>query len=309
MRVLWMGMNDEGGCVLHWHRLREHLRDEYGVELCGPGYSWDTGPRILSDILREAGKIDWLVLDDANAKGYLPVKVDCVPDAKFAWREHDWHNRRRQAVATVMKPDLIFGCADRPSGEDPFRESPNWHYVPHPVDMDTFHPNGTRDIDVALYGSTAKVYPNRQRAKRVLMERKARGESVWLPVHGGYWKNGHEHNDGITTFYNENLAKMLARVKCCFVSGGHWKGCVLKYFEAAASGCLMVGIPPHPSTIPFPYKWLVQTPPEEIDEVVDYALANEEERKEITEECLEHLREHHSIPARARQIMELLHAH
>jgi len=309
MRVLWMGLNDEGGCVLHWHKLRLHLRDEYGVELCGPGYSWESGPRILSDILQEVGKIDWLVLDDANAKGYLPVKIDCAPDAKVAWREHDWHNRNRQAVASAMKPDLIFGCVDRPlNGEaiDEWRGSPNWHYVPHPVDTELFHPNGERDIDVALYGSTAKVYPNRQRAKQILRER---GGNAWLPVHGGYWKNGVEHNDGIRTFYNENLAKMLARVKCCFVSGGHWKGCVLKYFEAAASGCLMFGIPPYPSTIDFPYKWLISCKPEEINEVLDDVLRRDGERENTTEECRAHLEEHHSIPARARQIMELFHAH
>ena len=87
MRVLWLGMNDEAGCVHHWHKLRLHLEKEHGVELAGPGYSWPagTGTRLLSNVIRSKAP-DVIVLDDFNAMGYVPVVLDRRPDCKIVWR-------------------------------------------------------------------------------------------------------------------------------------------------------------------------------------------------------------------------------
>lgn len=305
MKILWLGIDDTGGCVLHWHKLRLRLKQEYGVTLAGPGYSWPFGEnRPLSEIAR--GSWDWIVLDDCNAKGYVPVRWDIQPDAKIAWREHDWHNRRRQEVAHRIKPDIVLGCYERPLGLDPIRSLPGWRLIPQAVDTEWFHANGqARRYAVGLYGQRAKCYPARCAAWRVMGKR----EDAWRPTHGGYWHSGKKHNDGISTFYNENLATALQEVKTLWVDGGKWAGCVLKFFEGAASGCLLVGEEPHGWEACFPRESMIRCAPDDLESVVDFYDRNEALRRAIAIPAMIHCRSHHSIEARAKQIVEVLECH
>ncbi len=303
MKILWLGMNDENACVLHWHDLRCHLRDEHGVTLAGPGYSWDVGEK--HSISEFGSDWDWIVLDDCNASGYVPLRWNVQPKCKVAWREHDWHNRFRQEAGHKIKPSVILSCYQRSLPvNDPFRDDPRRVFVPHAVSTNRFHPgNGQeRHWKVGLYGTTASGYDERKTAKRGL-----RGApDAWLPVHGGYWRDG--RGSGPVTRYNDALAEDLRRVKCLWVSSGKWNGLVLKYFEGAASGCLLFGVKPEGWEECFPSDAMIECDPKDALKVSRRYSEDDDLRTEITKSAWEHLQAKHSIPARASQIMEVLHA-
>ena len=305
MKVVWLGMNDEGGCVLGWHELREHLRDEYGVILVGPGY----GTNVLMDLqaIADSFRPDWIVLDDCNAKGYVPLQIPSRPkNVRIAWREHDWHNGYRKQTAYKLQPDLIMGCVERRKVEvdkDPFRHHKAWVLVPHPINTRRFtYGVGERDYGVGLYGKTGACYGDRTKAKRVIAER----GSGWLPLHGGYWHNGKPHNDGIRTFYNDKLAKALRNVKCLWVDGSDYNVFLAKYLEGAASGCLLIGKKPFAWTSYFPEDGMVECQPDDINRIVDFYIQNERARLIITRRMREYVEEHHSIEVRAKEIIDLL---
>lgn len=306
MRVLWFGINDEGGCVLSFHELRCELRDRHGVELAGPGYSWEigTGTRKLSEILE--GEYDWIVLDDSNAKGYVPIIPDVHPSARIAWRENDWHNRRRWQAASRWEPEIIFGLLDRAPGQDPWREHPGWKWLPHAVTTSRFHPgNGQERIfNAGFYGRTGAAYRTRTEARRRLSGR----DDVWIGQHGGYWKDGKQHDNGTTTFYNDNLADRLRLVKCLYVAPGNMGSCVMKYFEGAACGCLLFGEIPYGWDAIFPSASIVRCSPEEVNDVVDFYSSHDVTREQIAERATRRCLEEHSIERRAEQIMEVLRA-
>ena len=228
MKVLWLGMNDEGGCVLHWHKLRLEL-EKLGVTLVGPGYFWPGEGHIsLSHILSHTGMPDWIVLDDCNAKGYVPIVWDVMPPCLVAWREHDFHNRHRQSAGHRIDPDLILGCYKRGKQckSDPFRDHPEWTFVPHAVDTDLFRPQRDKKWELGLYGACNNdQYVLRRDAKKALAGR------GWVGQHTGYWHDGTERSDGIKSFYNDHLADVLGQVKAVWVDGGWLDGIVLKYFE------------------------------------------------------------------------------
>ena len=298
MRVIWLGIDDTGGCVLHWHELRLELA-KHGVELMGPGYSWE-GKKTLSELLREVGTPDWIVLDDCNAKGYVPIKWDCEPDCKVAVREHDWWNRHRFGLHERIAPDLTMGCYDRPM-DTQGRSRPGWTLVPHAVNTERFCPNGEeRQYAIGFYGKHGKMYEHRTRARREIMKRK----DAWVGTHGGYWHDGTEHNDGVHTFYNDNLAAKLRQCKMLWVdSPDNFGACVLKYLEAAASGCVLIGEVPFRAVRLVPY--MSQVEPEDIHDKIAHflSLPTLHEYGVFTRR---HAKLNHSLPVRAREIVELL---
>ncbi len=304
MRVIWLGIEDVGGCVLHWNDLRRRLHHTHGVELHGPDYSWplgQPGPR-LSELLEKTGTPDWLVLDDCNAKGYVNMKWDCTPDCKVAVREHDWWNRHRGRLHDRIKPDLVMGCYDRPL--DVYRRDvPGWTLVPHPVNTRRFAPNGSeRPYPVGYYGKHGKMYGHRTVARRAIRDR----GDAWIGQHGGYW-HVKENNDGVHTFYNEKLAEKLAQCKSLWVDSPDNKhACVLKYFEGAASGCLLIGQMPFNREAYFPDGTIIPCEPEEVSEVVDWYADHDAVRKNVTESLRDYVVQHHSVEARAKQVMDLL---
>ena len=248
MKVLWLGMDDTLGCTWHWHELRLYLRDHYDVDLAGPGYSWEYG---IGQVLASSigmDDYDVVVLDDCNAMGYVPIAWDIRPKAKLAWREHDWHNKQRQQIAAALKPDKILGCYKRRAvreWSDPFGSDPNWSYVPHAVNTERFNPGpDPRKYKYGMYGMVANCYPGRAAARQELRGRK----DSWLPVHGGYWMDGRGSNK--QTYYNDKLADALRDVTALWVSPGQGGGMLLKYFEGAASGCLLVGVRPEGFILP-----------------------------------------------------------
>jgi len=305
MRVIWLGIEDTGGCVLHWNDLRAHLADNHDVELHGPDYTWPLGQRpgpSLSALLLEVGTPDWIVFDDCNAKGYVNIRWDCQPDCKVAVREHDWWNSHRGKLHGRINPDLVMGCYDRGLGEYR-RDVPGWRLVPHAVNTRRFSPNGSsRPYAIGFFGKHGKMYEGRTEARREIRKR----SDAWIGQHGGYW-HVKENNDGVHTFYNEKLAEQLAQCKTLWVDSPDNKGsCVLKYFEGAASGCLLVGERPFNGDAYFPSDAMVSCAPSEVGEVVDWYAAHDELREAITEKSLNHVREHHSIEVRAQQIMDTL---
>jgi len=301
-RILWLGMDDSKGCVLHWHDLRCRLRDEHGVTLAGPGYSWEFGQK---HAISEFGDDwDWIVLDDCNAMGYVPIMWDVRPKCPIAWREHDWHNVRRQQNAAIFMPDLVLSCYEREMPiTDIFRDHPNRHFVPHPVSTKRFNPgNGQeRTWDAGLYGTLGAGYEDRRVARASIV---SLGERAWLPVHGGYWRD--DRGSGEKTRYNDELARDLRRVKCLWVNGGKWNGIVMKYFEGAASGCLLVGTKPDGWDLCFPPNSMVECEPEKAAEVMQDFADDEIARRYVSEHATEHCLKEHSVEARARQIMEIL---
>ena len=315
MRVFWFGMDDGGACVLHWHELRQHLAEHHGVELFGPGYSWAPGQKhvLLSQILARHGTPDWIVLDDANARGYVPMAWDVAPKCRIAWREHDWHNGHRIQVAMKIKPDLILGTTERVLGEnppkhgDPMRKHSGWRLVPHPVNTERFHlPGKKEEIDrlfrLGFYGMVNKAYPARLAAMPVIRARQIERQDVWMPPHGGYWRDG--RGSSAKTRYNDELAEELRHVSCLWVSGGQGKEAVLKYFEGGASGCFLIGEKPAGWDKLFSVSAFIECPPEEINAVVDGLKPAV--REEAARVMFDQIERYHSIPARAFQIMGLL---
>ena len=300
MKVLWLGMNDETGCVWHWHELRLCLKEQHGVILKGPGYSYPDNPRIpLSSLLD--GDEDWIVLDDCNAMGYVNIVPDVRPNAKVAWREHDWHNKRRQANAEQWHYDLVMGCYRR-DGWYP----KHFKLVPHAINTERFHPgNGQlRPWQIGMYGKTCKhAYPERIEARQAIKK----CSDSWLPTHGGYWRDG--RGSGPITRYNDQLAHDLRHVACLYVSGGRWNGMVLKYLEGAASGCLLMGNVPCGWEESFPKDSMLPCEPGEVGEFADWFADHEEQRAEFARIATERALKEHSIEARAEQIMEVLRGH
>jgi hypothetical protein len=305
MRVLWLGINDDPGCVLHFHELRCELRDAHGVTLAGPGYSWPYGEsRCLSDLAGNEG-FDWIVLDDTNALGYVRVNWDFRPAAKVAWREGDWHNGYRKETAVAIRPDAILSCVDRPSSpQDEFRDHPGRTLVPMAVNTKRFHPRcGPRRYAVGLFGKVGKAYASRTAARCALSPR----GDAWLPTHGGYWRDGRGSAPG-ATFYNDELADALRDCAMVWVDGSDYGVFLNKYNEAAACGCLLVGEVPYNWSAYYPEASMVRCCPEEVNEVVDFYADHDRAREEIAERATEHCLENHSIEARAKQVMEVLSA-
>jgi len=292
MNILWLGINDEGGCTLHWHKMREALARDHDVTLAGPGYTYGDGAKKISQILSgfPCREWDWIVMDDCNAKGYVPVSFDVKP-CKVAWREHDYWNRHRHGLARVS--DLILGCY--PSS--PFADSEKWVHIPHAVDTETFFSgNGSRKHPIGMYGKCGTCYDNRTAAKKMI--RTIPG--AWLGHHGGYWKNGAKPNDGKKYFYNEKLAAALREVGALWVdSPDNKQALVLKYFEGAACGCVLLGEVPAGDGM-FPKQFMVECAPEEIPDALNSMP------KELGSQAAEHVHEHHSVGVRAGQIMEVL---
>lgn len=306
---MWLGINDENGCVQHFHELRLELKNKHGVELVGPGYSWPMmeGRFNLSVIIDAYGKPDWIVLDDSNALGYVPLRIAGHPSGvKVAWRENDFHNKYRQATGNVIDPDLIMAILDRPKkgfwGSDPFRTHPGWELVPHAVNTKRFCPNGNdRPWNIILYGKTGPCYRVRSEAKQVLRGRK----DAVLPTHGGYWRDGRGSIPG-KTYYNDELAALLAQCKMAWVDGSDYKAAVMKYFECAAAGCLMVGQKPYGWHRYFPDGAMVECEPGELPDIIRFYSRMRRARKSVANLALEHVRKYHSTEERAKQIMALL---
>ncbi len=303
MRVTWIGMNDENGCVLNWHELRVCLQEQHGVTLKGPGYSYSDNRRAPLSHLVE-GDEDWIVIDDCNAMGYPALDLDVRPDCKVAWREHDWHNKSRIAVADFLKPDLILGCVDRPEW-DKYRSHPGWRLCPHPINTQRFHPgNGQmRPYPVGLYGKVGRCYEKRSAARRHLSE----CGDAWLPVHGGYWRDGRGSLSG-RTFYNDELAEALRHVACLWVDGSDWKVFLQKYTEGAASGCLLLGEVPYAWERYYPKDSMIPCEPGEALEFVEWFRDHEGQRAEYARLATEHAQKAHSVETRAKEIMEVLDA-
>jgi len=246
------------------------------------------------------------VVDDCNAMGYPGINWD-IDFSKYrtAWREHDWHNGSRRAVADKIKPDLILGCVDRATGvsPDPYQQSDRWHLVPHPVNTARFHPgNGQeRPFSAGLYGMTGQCYQSRTSARRVLCKH----GGGWVPQHGGYWRDGRGSKPNLT-YYNDELAAALRKVMALWVDGSDYNVLLSKYFEGAASGCVLLGERPYgwEEVIPPEVDPLIECTPDEFPEAA--ASVTEEQRQAISAAIFPYLEEHHSIPARANQIMQLL---
>ena len=314
MSVLWIGMNDENACTRNWHGLRLALRD-LGATVVGPGYTWPDGGVVkMSDILREHGEHDWVVYDDANALGYAGIILDVRPSGKTAWREHDWWNRNRQEAMRRWNPDRILSTYDRPVGgtlphgePDTGRSHPDWNFVPHAVDCSRFHPNGPyRDYALGFYGKHGAQYRVRTLARSFIAARMAARGDVWIGTHGGYWHDGVTHDDGRRTFYNDNLANALRRVRMLWVDGLDYQAPVLKFFEGAASGCVLIGRAPYAWERLFPEDILIDCGPQDVDDVTDSLLEDDERRQALSRRTADYCLKHHSLEVRAKEIMELL---
>ena len=303
MRVLWIGMDDENGCVLHFRDLREHLQEAYGVKLVGPGYTYPYGQKpgpLISDLLVQAGPVDWVVFDDCNARGHIGVNWDVRPE-RLAIREHDWWPGFAKEWRRRLKPDLIMGCYLRPELPE------NFVHVPQAVNTERFRSNGmAREFGVGFYGMTGKAYPKRGAARAVIAKR----DDAWIGQHTGYWHDGATRSDGVKSFYNDHLADALRKVKCLWVdSPERYQNCVMKFFEGAASGCLLIGQRPYGWEHYFPRGSMVTCEPEYVEQTVDFYADKEPARRAISVPAMFHCRKHHSIEARAKQIMEVLECH
>ena len=123
MRVVWIGTNDEDGHVRHHHELRLHMRKEYGVELAGPGYTWNIGKKGVP-LSTVAGKADVVVLD---ARGCSPLHLICdaIPDAYRVLIERDFHNKPQWSTVKKFKPHAMLGAVARaspPDDMDPWKQ-------------------------------------------------------------------------------------------------------------------------------------------------------------------------------------------
>lgn len=299
MRVLWLGMDDENGCVLHFRDLREEL-ERLGVKLVGPGYTWAYGEKpapLISDILVRAGPVDWVVYDDCNARGHIAINWDVRPDL-LAIREHDWWPGHAKTLRERLKPDLIMGCYLRPDLPT------NFVHVPQAVNTSRFYANGrSRDYAVGFYGATGKCYPKRGEARQIIAAR----DDSWIGKHTGYWHDGDTRSDGKTSFYNGDLARALRDVKCLWVDAPEqYQNCVLKFFEGAASGCLLIGTKPYGWESYFPRGSMVTCEPDQLDDAIDLYANSEPSRRSIAIQAMAHCRAKHSIQRRAAEIMEVL---
>lgn len=309
MKVLWFGIDDTKACVLYNHEVRCELRDKHGVRLVGPGYSWpmEAGRMALSSVLAVEGKPDWVVLDDGNGAGYVPIDIDCHPDGvRFAWREGDWHNGWRKGIADQLEPDVVLGMVDRlpplKQDLDPYLFHPGFHLVPHSVQTKRFYPgDGPRQINMVLYGQTGACYETRTKARSILSGR----TDVKLPTHGGYWSDGRGSAKDIT-YYNDELAELLRHCKMAWVDGSDYNVCLMKYFEVAACGALLVGEKPYAWHRYFPDGCMVVCEPEELPDVINFYAKYEKARKRITDTAWEHIQKHHTVEVRAREIMAIL---
>jgi len=299
MKVAWVGMDDTDTYTTRWHELRLELRDVHGVILTGNGYS---DHRNLLEIEAEHNP-DWIVLDDCNARGSVGVNAAARPSCKIAWREHNWHDPHRKYVANQLQPDLIMACYDRDNQNDPWRDHPGWRLVPMGINTDQFYPGDEleREYPVGLYGFRGTAYKLRQKAFMAIRNRK----DGWTPTHAGYWTTPKPKS-----CYNDDLACALRKVQALWVDGSDYGPVALaKYLEGAASGCILIGERPHKweDVIPPEADPLIECGVEEISAVVDSITP--EQRQEVASRTVPYMVEHHSIPSRARKIMELLGGH
>ncbi|MCP4493369.1 MAG: glycosyltransferase family 1 protein [Gammaproteobacteria bacterium] len=309
MRVLWFGINDTNACVLYSHDLRLHLQKHHGVELIGPGYTWpmDIMPPKMTDVIEAEGKPDWIVWDECNGTGFVPMNIDLRPQGvRIAVREGDWHNTYRREVIDKLDPDVIFGAVDRkPPAKravDPYLFHEGFTLMPWAVNTDRFYPGeDIRSYAMVLYGQTGACYADRTKARAVLSSRK----DVILPTHGGYWSDGRGSLEGVT-FYNDELAALLRKCRMAWVDGSDFNVALMKYYEVAASGTLMVGKKPYAWHRYFPDGCMVVCEPEEVPDVINFYMKRERSRRSITDRALQHIHTHHTIAIRAREMMAFL---
>jgi len=232
-------------------------------------------------------------VDDCNALGYVPLRWDVVPDCKVAWREHDFWNRHRRSYGERINPDLILSCY----ASSPFRSSYKFRHVPHAVDTSVFHAGNGQDrpYRIGFYGKHGGMYRHRTEARRVIRQI----EGAWVGTHGGYWKNGRPHNDGVHTFYNGTLADALRKVRVLWVdSPDRFNAGVLKYFEGGACGCILIG--EKPSGSEFPADNVVVCEPEEIPDMLDHL------HPQLGALAANEVKQKHSVEVRAGEIVDLL---
>lgn len=303
MKVVWLGLDDTGGCVLHWQDLRHHLRDHHGVTLLDAAKSW-----LISEI-EDLHHPDWIVVDECNANGYVNIRFDRARKCRLAVREHDWWNRRRRNVWYPQEPELVLACYSRPLNyipgyRDSLRERPGWKYVPHVINTKRFHAyTEHRPYIVGFYGKHGTMYDHRTRAREQILALKRIGIPVWVGKHSGYWHNGPGTNDGVDYCYNDELADKLRQCQMVWVdSPDRFGACVLKYLEAAACGCLIFGEAPFDDAT----RAVVPCNPEDIPVVVQHYSEYSGAREMQAYRGWERVSKFHSIEAKAQEIMTLL---
>jgi hypothetical protein len=264
------------------------------------------GKTHIPDICEEVGKPDAILMENwKNMSKYTGgAKVDCLkafmvcdymPDSRgHMVYYNDLLNNHKIDLAICPTPDVVYYIEDN-KRKGYLSSSLQAEWIPHGVDTNIFMKRELiKKYDVmCVYGLVSYVYPNRSNVQELI--RRMDVESLI-----GDWKSGIKHWE---------YARAINQSKIFVNCNGINNQVLMKYYEAMASGSLLLTNPPNSYNefgfIPGEHfvTWHTLT---ELEDRILYYLTHDEYRERIAETGMKYVRNNFSADHIATKIRELL---
>jgi len=298
--ILYPDMSRNHACHLEWY-LREVVRQHPGSAIYGKGRPGYDKNRPIADVLRETGA-DVILTAEGKYQGWHNDLAKCD-----AFRVHilgDYVPFKHQIILgdRILDKDkyhLIFAQTDFELREVAKRNQGEIvAYLPYSVDANWFHrrmlpysrPGLIRSIDVAFIGNqNRRVYPNR-------------------PVVKGFIEDGLPWRLYTDQVFDEDYLLTMCDTKIFLISNSRFKALVIKYWEAMASGAMVLADRPddldtdwHRGLIPGVHLVLYDG----LDDMrckIDHYLNHDTERLKVAEAGQKHCLENCTNETRVKQM-------
>ena len=209
--------------------------------------------------------------------------------------------------AYFMRYPLVYGTSYRAEVMlDSLGERAVW--VPWSVNLESFHPREEKKYDVAFLGSTYDCYPLRKsivqgifyagRGYKILMKSAPPGMQSMSP----YSELHHRYVVG------NDYAEALGSTRIMIFDCSYYLYAILKFFEASASGCLiMCNEPSMGRWLGFiPRETMIDIREDSWEEALKYYLKHKEEAQAIASKCMKNTRKYHGHDTRAQYFVKKL---
>ncbi len=286
----------------------------------GEGFpEYEVGETIDETVQRVMPDADWVIDRDDN---FLPKPEG--RDYKIGAFISDLHAKHNYGITTpvawanlikgcnydavFMRYPLVYGTGHRPEVVwETLGDKAYW--VPWSIDPERFHRRDGVKYDVSFLGSIYDCYPLRQsvyeglyyaaRGYKILREKAPPG-----PMSQGNYKEIRDRGFIVGHEYEEALGSSRIMIFDC----SYYLYAILKFFEASASGCLvMCNEPSFGKKLGFvPGQTMIDIRENTWEEELLKYLRDESLRKEIADRGMKVTRENHTHDVRARQFIKIL---
>jgi len=316
MKILMLEKNNKGkiGAPLTQWEFEQTVGKYATCAYAGEGYPDYKPNESMDEIVRRVmPNADWVIDKDDNFHAEKPedrsYKVGVfISDlhAKHSYGLGDpvkWANLLKESNydAYFMRYPYVYGTTHR---SEIVLEAlgDKAHWVPWSVNIDNFYPRDEKKYDVAFLGSTYDCYPLRKVIREGLFFA-ARGYKVLMrnappgPLSQAPYKDLRDRY-----VVGKDYAETLGSTRIMLFDCSYYLYAILKFFEASASGCLiMCNEPSMGKKLGFiPGETMINIDEKNWEEALQYYLKNKEEAQVIADKCMDACRAMHNHDIRAK---------